>query len=322
MEKALKQVSAALTGGGTFLVAAHTGPDGDAIGSTFALGHLLARLGKQVTVYNASGLPEQFAWLTPPAPMRNALPATAFDWTVALDCGDRARLGDELAPRFGTQGTINIDHHLGNPGYAQINWVDTRFSSVGEMIARLAADLGVPLSGALGEAVYLAMITDTGYFSYGNTRPETLELAAEILRQGLNPEDFNAKLQNQWSLGRIQLWARVLDTTELHFGGTIGLIRITGAMFEATGTVSADTEGVVNYVRRIKGVQAAVCLREDGPELTKVSLRSSGDINVQAVAAELGGGGHRNAAGCVVPAPIATAQAVVLEAAGRVLGLA
>lgn len=322
MEKALKQVSAALTGGETFLVAAHTGPDGDAIGSTFALGHLLARLGKRVALYNASGLPEQFNWLTPPAPLADQLPQGPVDWIIALDCGDRARLGDELAGRFGTQGTINIDHHLGNPGYAQINWVDTGFASVGEMIARLAAELDVPLSGALGEAVYLAMITDTGYFSYGNTHPETLELAAEILRQGLDPEDFNAKLQNQWSLGRVQLWARVLDTAELHFDGAVGVIRITGAMFEATGTQSADTEGVVNYIRRIKGVRAAVCLREDGPELTKVSLRSWGNVNVQAVAAELGGGGHRNAAGCVVPAPMAEAQALVLEAAGRVLGLA
>ncbi len=320
MDTALKGISAALTGGGSFLVAAHTGPDGDAIGSTFAMGHLLATLGKRVVLYNGSGLPEQYAWLNPPVPLVDQLPDEEFDWLIALDSGSKARLGDALASRFGTSGTINIDHHLDNPHYAQLNWVDTEFSSVGEMIALLATDLGVPLSGALGEAVYAAIVTDTGYFSYGNTRPRTLEMAAEILRQGLNPADFNAKLQNQWSLARLKLWSMVFETAELHFCNRVGLLRITEAMLETTGTQTADTDGVVNYLRRVRGVRAAICLREDGPELTKVSLRSSGEINVQVIAAELGGGGHKNAAGCVVAAPMDKAREIVLEAAGRHLG--
>lgn len=320
MERILSEISAAIQGGETFLVAAHSGPDGDAIGSTYALGHLLAALGKSVTLYNASGVPEQFKWLEPPVALTTELPDGPFDWTIALDSGDKARLGDDLAARFSTTGTINIDHHLGNPNYAQINWVDPAFSSVGEMIARLAIDLGVPLSGPIGEAVYTAIITDTGYFSFGNTRPETLELSAEILRQGLEPATFNAKLQNQWSLGRLKLWSRVFETATLHFCDRVGLIRITAAMFDETGTGSEDTDGVVNYIRRIKGVQAAVCLREDGPETTKVSLRSSGDVNIQVIAAELGGGGHKNASGCVIHAPMDEAEAVVLEAAGRHLG--
>lgn len=320
MEKALSQISGALTGGETFLVAAHAGPDGDAIGSTLALGHLLTAMGKQVTLYNISGMPQQFAWLNPPIPLVTELPDGDFDWIIALDSGDKSRLGDDLAARFGTQGTINIDHHLGNPNYAQINWVNPSYSSVGEMIAQLAIDLGVPLSGDLGEAVYVALITDTGYFSYGNTRPETMELGAEILRQGLNPVTFNAKLQNQWSVNRLKLWAMVFETAELHFCDTVGLIRITDAMLKATGTNTADTDGVVNYLRRVKGVRAALCLREDSPELTKISLRSSGDVNVQVIAAELGGGGHKNAAGCVIQAPIDEAQGILLEAAGRLLG--
>lgn len=320
MDGAMKRISAALTGGGSFLVAAHAAPDGDAIGSTFALGHLLAALGKRVVLYNVSGMPEQYAWLNPPTALTDRLPDEQFDWLIALDSGSKSRLGEALADRFGTTGTINIDHHLDNPHYGQLNWVDTEFSSVGEMIALLATDLGVPLSGDLGEAVYAAIVTDTGYFSYGNTRPRTLEMAAEILRHGLDPAAFNAKLQNQWSLSRLKLWSMVFETAELHFCDRVGLIHITDAMFRATGTKSADTDGVVNYLRRVRSVRAAVCLREDGPELTKVSLRSSGDVNVQVIAAELGGGGHKNAAGCVVAAPLDKAREIVLAAAGHHLG--
>lgn len=320
MESQAARISALLAKGERFLLASHAGPDGDALGSIAALGHLLAALGKDVVLYNKSGVPDQFSWLPLPCPVLTAPPEGPFDWTIAMDCGDAARLGPDLAGRFPDSGTMNIDHHLGNPDFAEVNWVDPRYAAVGEMVCELARELGVPLSGALGEAAYLAIVTDTGYFSFGSTRPETLEFAAEILRQGLSPADFNAKLQNQWSLNRLKLWSRVFAEASLHLGGALGVMRVTREMMRDTGTDKEDTEQVVNYLRRVKTVRAAVLLREDGPGQTKISLRSSGDVNVQAVAAELGGGGHKNASGCTIEAGLDRAEAILLEVAARKLG--
>lgn len=320
MENPVRTISALLTQGERFLITAHTSPDGDAIGSSAALGHLLAALGKQVVIFNESGLPEQFEWLSLPCPVVTDIPDEDFDWIIALDCGSRERLGDAMNAHFPAKGSINIDHHLGNPEYAEHNWVDPQYAAVGEMICLLARELGIPLSDALGEAAYLAIVTDSGYFSFGSTRPETLELSAEILRQGLNPATFNAKLQNQWSLNRLKLWSRIFAEASLHCNDTLGILRVSQEMLQETDTTKADTEQVVNYLRRVKTVRAAILLREDAPGFTKVSLRSTGDVNVQAIAAELGGGGHKNASGCGINAPLDEAQEIILEVATRILG--
>ncbi|BBD07921.1 DHH family phosphoesterase [Desulfovibrio ferrophilus] len=320
MDSPIKAISQRLRDGESFLIVAHSSPDGDAIGSSTALGHILQSMGKRVVLYNESRLPKPFCWVPLPCPLVQDVPNEKFDWIISLDCGDKHRMGSAMAENFGAKGTINIDHHLGNPEFAEINWVDTGYAAVGEMIAVLARELDMPLSDKLGECIYLAIVTDTGSFSFGNTSPRTLELAAEILRQGLDPSAFVANLQNQWTLGRMKLWSRIFAQAELHCAGQLGVIHITKEMFENTGTSSEDTDGVVNFIGRIKGVKAAILLREDSPELTKISLRSTGDINVQAIAAELGGGGHKNASGCAVHAPIDKAEQTVLEVAARLLG--
>ena len=304
-----------------FLVASHANPDGDALGSIAALGHLLAALGKRFALYNESGVPSLYDWLPLPGPVHTEIPAEGFAWTVVMDCGAAHRVGEALERRLRPEGTINIDHHLGNPGFGAVNWVDTTMSSVGEMVAHLAHDLEVPLSGPLGESVYLAMATDTGSFTFGNTHPRVLGLAAEIIRQGLDVEAFNHRLLNNWSPGRLALWSLVLSRTSYAHDAQVGVIRITAADMAATGTNALDTDNLVNMVRRVRGVRVAVSLREDGPRKIKFSLRSTGATNVQAMAATLGGGGHKNAAGGTVEADMETAEATVVAAVAKGLGL-
>jgi phosphoesterase RecJ-like protein len=302
-----------------FLVASHFNPDGDAIGSISALGHILAALGKNFTLYNPSGLPPQFDWLDLPAEINAELPNSHKHWLVALDCGDAGRMGKNLLGIWEQRHTINIDHHLGNSKFGELNWVDTSFSAVGEMIAELARELKIPLKGGLGESVYLAVVSDTGSFSYGNTRPETFRLAAEIIEQGLDLERFNHQYQNQWSFNRLQLWSAILGDTELHDGGRIGLIKITDDVLERTGTTVYDTDNLVNFVRKVKSVQVAVSLREENNGRTKFSLRSNGNVNVQELAAQFGGGGHRNASGGSIQAPMDKSARIIVEAARRAL---
>lgn len=315
----IQKISTLLQSGNKFLVCAHYNPDGDAIGSTVAMGHILKALGKSVTLYNETGMPDQFSWLELPAELVTQIPDEDFDYVIALDCGARARLGKAMDDAFPTTGSINIDHHLGNPLFAEHNWVGPEFPAVGEMVAQLAMALDIPLAGPLGESIYLALVTDTGNFSFSNTRPETHELAAEILRQGLDNGAFNARLQNQWTPGRLKLWSRLFDNARFHFCDQVGIFRISQNIFDETGTTREDAEGVVNYIRRVKTVKAAVLLREDGPGITKISMRSSGGVNVQEIAASLGGGGHRNAAGVEISADMDEAERAVLDACAHYL---
>ena len=279
-----------------FLIVSHVWPDGDALGSMLAMGELLRALDKKVALFNESGTPDRFTWLDPEWDILRELPGVEPETIIVLDCGGPERAGTVIAPWLASKPVINIDHHLGNPMFGTLNWVEQRASSVGEMVGMLARKLGVPLAGLLGEYIYLALISDTGDFCFNNTRPETLEMAAEILRQGLLPGPFHEQKQSTGTLDQLRMRGTVLQQAELHDQGRITLIAFTREIFERTGTGPEDTEGLVNTVLYVRGVQVAISLREEADRI-KFSLRSKGSINVQVVAARFGGGGHRNAAG-------------------------
>ena len=296
-----------------FLVLAHVAPDGDALGSMLAMGELLAALGKRATLFNQSGIPSRFEWLSPKREILTSLPEEEPDCIIVLDCGSAERTGDLIAPWLATKTVINIDHHLGNPKFGTLNWIEERASSVGEMVGILSRKLGVPMVGLLGEYVYLALISDTGDFCFNNTRPETLEMAAEILRLGLLPGPFHEQKQSTGTLSQLQMRGTVLQQASLHADGRVTLISFSRELFERTGTGPEDTEGLVNTVLYVRGVQVAVSLREEDHGI-KFSLRSKGSTNVQAVASSFGGGGHRNAAGGTLEMSMDEAKKVMIKA--------
>ncbi len=309
----LKQIAEHIQASDNFLVVSHVHPDGDALGSMLAMGELLAALGKKVRLFNESGIPSRFTWLAPKREILTELPAVEPDTIIVLDCGGPDRAGTVISPWLKSKTVINIDHHLGNPMFGTLNWVEKRASSVGEMIGMLAARLDVQLAGLLGEYVYLALISDTGDFCFNNTRPETLEMAAEILRLGLLPGPFHEQKQSTGTLNQLQMRGTVLQQARLHANDRISLISFSRALFDHTGTGPEDTEGLVNTVLYIRGVQVAISLREEDKGI-KFSLRSKGNTNVQAVAALFGGGGHRNAAGGTLDMDMDQAKATLLRA--------
>lgn len=303
-----------ITRNSSFLVLSHENPDGDAIGAMAGLGFMLKALGKSVTLCNISGLPQRFAWLDLPGPIQTSLPEQGEQWAFALDCGDERRLGEPFEHALNLGRTVNIDHHVGNPGFGSVNWVDPGRSSVGEMVGLLTQDLGVSLNGAIGEALYLAMVTDTGSFSYSNTRPETLYLAARIIEQGLDLDSFNARMLRQWSLDKVHLHGLAMEGAAVHDRGRIGVIKVSAALLDRTGTKPEDCEGLVNYVRKVHGVVIAVSLRQDN-DCIKFSLRSWGEIDVRSIAASFDGGGHRNAAGGSIRASLDEAERLLVQQA-------
>ena len=307
--------------GRTFLVASHAAPDGDALGSTAAMGFVLAALGKTFTLVNDSPVPPQYGWLALPAPLVATPDGAPYDLAFALDCGDAGRLG-ALEAVLDPARLAVIDHHLGNPGFGAINWLDPGRCATGEMVALLATDLGVPLTGPLAEALYTALATDTGFFSYGGTTASCMDTVAALIRGGLDVGRTGARIKNQWSLGRVRLWSEILAQLDLRHHGQVGGIRISQAMFARTGTGPEDCEGLVNNALRVRGVRAAYLLRELPEGGVKFSLRSVGTVNVQAVAAGFGGGGHKNAAGGRLDLPLAAAADTLVEALGRAVELA
>lgn len=323
MEPMPQLIARILSSEDQFLVASHLNPDGDAHGSTVAMGWLLHALGKRFVLYNVSGAPDHFAWLPSTAPVVRELPDPLPAWVIALDCGAPERLGGELAARLPAGRTILLDHHLGNGGFGAINWVDARQPATGAMVAALAHALDLPLTGPLADAVYLALATDTGFFTYGNTTPECLELVALLMRGGLRHAPLNHRISSRWTLNRMRLLTEVIGTLELFFNGQVAVAAVTQEMFERTGTGVADTDELINFVRLLKGLRVAVLLRQDAADRVKFSLRSFGEDNVQTVAARFGGGGHRNASGgTLLTGDLAGAKRQLVRAVGAGLALA
>ncbi len=320
MTNEIQHVCEALRQGKSFLIASHTSPDGDAVGSMVALGHLLKKMGKNIALYNESGLPADYSWLSLPCPILSRLPEKKYEWTIALDCGDKARLGQELAAAFSKSNTINIDHHLGNPHFAEVNWTSPKFAAVGEQIGILTKAMGLPLDSNIGEGIYLALVADTGNFTFGSTTAGVLHLAAEILQGGLDIQRFSTNYLTQWTINRLKLWSLIFDQAAVYNNGRVALGTVSQKMLYDTGTSKADTDQAVNFLQRIKGVEVAALLREDGNRLIKASLRSAGKINVQQIAAALDGGGHKNAAGCELRAGLGMAKEQVLEKISAALG--
>ncbi|HVS12749.1 MAG TPA: DHH family phosphoesterase [Thermoanaerobaculia bacterium] len=285
------------------LLTSHTNPDGDAIGTELGLARLLEGLGKSATVWNRDPAPAPFAALagaerihvgevTPPGfPER-------FDAVVFLECPspDRCGLEDQLS----ALPAINLDHHLGNQLYGVVNWVDTAAPAVGEMVFRLAEAMRLPIDETTADLLHLALVSDTGSFRYSNATPEAFESAARMVRTGASPERVARTLYDQRPLASLKLLAEVTSALSLSAQGAVATAVLSRAMFERAGAGKGDSEGLIDTLRSLAGVEAVALLREIGDRELKVSLRSRGRIDVEAIARRRGGGGHRNAAGCTV----------------------
>ena len=284
-----------------FLIVNHITPDGDAIGSAVALGEILQRLGKSFRLYNYTGVPDDLAWACP-WPVATSLRDLANfkpEVCITVDCGDSNRVGPELekmllAGHFPI--SINLDHHRDNPLFATYNWVDPSMAAAAIMVGLLAKKLNLELSGKLGQAVYLGLVTDTGSFSYANTDSRCFALAGEIVGLGLDVGEFNTCLTNTWSMTRMRFWGKLFNEIKLAEHGAIAYVTVSATALAKAGLLVDDLSDFSSWMRRIKGTLATAMIRESEMGRAKVSLRSASNVNVQKVAAHFGGGGHINAA--------------------------
>ena len=306
----------------------HMNPDGDAIGSLVALGHIAVSLDIDIRLYCETPAPNHLEWLRSPTPIITSfdeLGSWRPDQVVFLDCADDSRAGPDILPFIALcrektpLTTVCIDHHMANPHFAETNWVEPSMSATGIMVALLAKELCIPLTRDLGEAVCLAIVADTGSFSYANTSALALEMTAEIVRNGLVMSEFTTKYENHWTLNRMHLWGELMKDVQVLCDGKLVVSVVTDEMLKRYRAPSAYLEDYASWLRRLAGSKV-VMLARPSRSGCKVSLRSMGDVDVQEIAAEFGGGGHRGAAGIDMNEQPQAAAEKVLHAVRRALG--
>lgn len=316
----LSDLDAAFSEANSIALLSHIRPDGDAIGSILALGHSLEQRGKSVVYLNNDGCPESLAFL----PGSEKVQITAeylaktpdpVDLAIACDTATQERLG-KAAQTVIERATkvVNIDHHVSNPGYGDLNYIDDHSPATGEIVYDILTGLNYAIPAESRDSIYVATSTDTGSFQYTNTTEKTYRMAADLVAQGLDVGKINELTYDTQPFRKIGLLRALLNTLEVRAGGQVATWNLTNEVKTELSLIDDDTEGMIDHIRAIQGVIAAVFFEEiDGGKI-RVSIRSKDVEKVPAneVCGVFGGGGHRLAAGIRMAGPLESARQQVL----------
>jgi phosphoesterase RecJ-like protein len=299
MNDGFAQIAETIRKSYSIVILTHVRPDGDAIGSQLALTLSLAALGKQVETWNEDGLPDAFRFLKqselvvkpPPEPR-------TFDLVIALDTATRDRLGTSLLAIQHAASWINIDHHASNPSFGDLNYLDITAPATGQIVFELIAKQGYPMTQQIAEALFVAISTDTGSFRYANTTAHTFEVAAELIRLGVDVAHISQHLYESQPKRRVLLLRDLLQNAHFFVGDRVSTMALTLADKQRLQIQPADTDGLIDIVRSIDSVIVAVLFEELENGRVRISMRSKDNaVDVNKICGEFGGGGHQLAAG-------------------------
>jgi phosphoesterase RecJ-like protein len=299
----LRRVAEAVQAHDRFLITTHENPDGDSLGSILAMRLALEQLGKEGVMYLSGDtpLPTEYRFM-PLEGVQRTLPDDMADRVVlALDCANKRRIGPDETLLDRSPLVIDIDHHHDNTRFGDVNVIVPSASSTGEVLRDLFRELDVKLTPEIAEALYIALVTDTGRFQYANTTPKTLRVAAELVECGADVHRVFQVVYENVAFAKLKLLARALERARVYEGGRMIVSHLERSDFEAAGAEEPFSEGIIDYLRAVEGAEIAALIREplsqNGPS-HRVSLRTRAeDIDVSAIARKSGGGGHRQAAG-------------------------
>jgi bifunctional oligoribonuclease and PAP phosphatase NrnA len=297
-------VADAIRGHDRFVVTTHENPDGDALGSLLASKLALDQLGKDAVMYlgGEAPLPAEYGFM-PLGDLRRRLPEDAGDRVLlAVDCANETRIGPDPEVLVSAPLVVNVDHHHDNTRFGTINLVDAGASSTGEVLRDVFRDVDVRLTPEIAEALYIALVTDTGRFQYRNTTSKALRLAAELVDAGADVHRVFEGVYETVQFAKLKLLARALERAQIYEGGRLVVSYLRRTDFQEVGAAEPYSEGIIDYLRAVEGADMAALIREpprDTVPTHRVSLRASSDeIDVSAIARASGaGGGHRQAAG-------------------------
>ena len=317
-----EQIGQALREGVRFAVLGHVRPDGDALGSQLALGLSLKQLGKDVRIWNEEGMLEKYSFL-PNANLLTKPPAEPedVDVAIALDTAIQNRLGNSLPAVRSAKVWINIDHHPSNPGYGDLVYIDPKSPATGQILFDLIKSEKLPIDAAIAENLYVAVSTDTGSFQYPNTTARTLEIAAELVRAGVDVGRVSQLTYENYPRRRVELLRDLLGTMRFDANDRVASFSLSLATAKKLGVLPEDNEGLIDHLRAIRGVIVAVFFEELADGKVRVSMRSKNEkVNVCAICEKFGGGGHVLAAGARVRGSLAEVERKILEEVRDVVG--
>ncbi len=296
----------------TLFITAHVGPDGDTLGSMLGLKFALEK-GRQnlhtVDCVISGKMPDAYGFMPGIRDVGRMESITTlqsqYDLALCVDCGSIDRLGPAQVVFEQAKISVNIDHHISNSKFGKINIVDPNAAASGEVVFDLLKEMKIPLDASIATCLYTAIVTDTGGFKYSNTTPKVLEVAAHLVSAGANPEYIFKQLYEEQPLSQMRLHADAFLNAQFNADQTIGWSVITRDMLEKHQALDEHVDGLVETLRRVDSVLVAAIFKETRERGCKVSLRSdTHDIDVSAIMAQFGGGGHKMAAGCTINAPV------------------
>lgn len=295
----------------SFLLVGHIHPDGDDIGSICALHNVLRAMGKHADMVIGDAVPERFHFLETAKKIGTAVPeGVRYDALIFTDLSNIERGGDFDFPKADS---LCIDHHISNTEYTDLLWLRADYAATAEMLAELFLEHGLPMDSDAKNALYMGIGTDSGFFKFSNTSAHTLLMASRLVAAGARP-DFISNHLDVTTKTSMDVYRRVLDTLHYACGGKIGVAAMDETSMEMDGE---NSDYYVSIPRRVEGVEIGVLLKADGPETTRLSIRSREYANVSELASRFGGGGHIRAAGCTIPLPLAEAEKAFLAEAEK-----
>ena len=314
----IEKIITSIKSNNNFVITAHTNPEGDALGSELAFQRLLNKLGKRSIIVNDDRLPYGYDFMPGAGRIKRFNPGLVrlkFDCLGVLDCSDLSRSGKVSRLASAARAVINIDHHVSNSRFADVNWVDPDASSCSELVYRLYKKMRVPFDKASALALYVGILTDTGSFRYANTTSLTHGIVSELLRYNINAHAIYKKIYADIPYPDIRLLAKVLPQIKRDASGRVAWFELKKSILRR-GEISFDlSEHLLSFARSIKDIEVAVLFKENlkAENEIRVNFRSQGKINVNKIAAFFGGGGHRAASGATISGSLLTVSRKVLR---------
>lgn len=293
-------------------IAGHKAPDGDCIGSVMALYNFLKPLNKNISVMIDGTIPFNYRAFVDGNIISENYNNEEFDLLFVLDSSDRKRLGKFEGLLEHSKKTVVIDHHITNEGFGDINIIDPAMSSTGELLYDIFKLADMEISKETAVLIYIAVLTDTGKFSYQNTTAKTHIKTAELIDLGVNVSEIDNIVYNSKPANIVRAFMDCVSGLELYYDNKLGITAITKEILNKNNAQMADVDGIVEYIREIKEVEVS-CLLKENDIGTKVSLRSKNKVDVAAVSLKYQGGGHARAAGFDINENLENTKKIILE---------
>lgn len=309
MDKAIETIQEAKS----IYIGSHVQPDGDNIGSLLALGMALKKLNKNVKVLKVDNIPDYYEFLPNIELIRDYQIENNLDLFIALDSSDMERLGIGGQFAKNANAIINIDHHISNTNFGDINIVSPSDAATGELVYEFIKRLNVEIDIDMATCLYTAISTDTGSFIYSNTSYKTHLIAAELIKTGIDTNYININLYQKKSLERTRLLIDVLKNMEMYLENRLGIVIVTQEILDKNNAKMEDTEGIISFIRDIDTIETACLLKEMDENEIKISLRSKEWVDVSEICTKFKGGGHKRAAGCTLYMGINEAKDTIIK---------